>query len=60
MARLLQGQRLRFDEQTRGILGISAERGLCALVEREAGRMLIVRREAERLAPTRTIRFAGH
>lgn len=59
--RLLQGQRLRLDPHTCQLLKL--EQGgpsdLHALVERAAGRMVIVRREPEqhRIAPIRVLRF---
>lgn len=59
--RLLQGQRLRLDPSTCEALKLapSSASELHALVERAAGRMIIVRREPEqhRIAPVRVIRF---
>lgn len=57
VSRLLQGQRLRADGQTRRELGISADSGPCALVDHEAGRVIILRRDDDRLAPARIIRM---
>ena len=59
--RLLQGQRLRLDSATCTCLQLdpSGPSELHALVDRAAGRMIIVRREPEqqRIAPVRVLRF---
>jgi tRNA pseudouridine55 synthase len=59
--RLLHGQRLRLDSQTCQHLKLeaSAASELHALVERAAGRMVIVRRDPQqhRIAPIRVLRF---
>jgi hypothetical protein len=59
--RLLQGQRLRLDPHTCQLLELEqgGSSDLHALVERAAGRMVIVRREPEqhRIAPIRVLRF---
>ncbi|PRP90582.1 tRNA pseudouridine synthase B [Enhygromyxa salina] len=62
ITRLIQGQRLGADEQTCAVLGLARREGPCALVDRAAGRMIILQREPSergrlRLAPSRVLRF---
>lgn len=63
MLRMLQGQRLSASPSNCAALGIVDGDGLCVLVDRAAGHMMLLRREpddrglARRLAPTRVLRF---
>jgi tRNA pseudouridine55 synthase len=57
VARLLQGQRLRNDGETQAALGLRAEEGTCAIVDRAGGHMIILVRSHGRIAPDRVLRF---
>jgi tRNA pseudouridine(55) synthase len=63
MARMVQGQRLAASPSNCAALGIVDRDGLCVLVDRAAGQMMLLSREdddtgaARRLAPTRLLRF---
>jgi tRNA pseudouridine55 synthase len=61
LARLLQGQRLRADDETLAVLGLDSSlqpgEGTCAIVDRAGGHMIILVREHGRIAPHRVLRF---
>lgn len=61
-ARLLQGQRLGLDPAMRARLGLEPGSGICALIDRAGGHMVLARRDQDRagrprLAPSRVLRF---
>jgi tRNA pseudouridine55 synthase len=57
LARLLQGQRLRADGQTLAALGLHAAEGICAIVDRAGGHMILLAQDQGRIAPQRALRF---
>jgi tRNA pseudouridine55 synthase len=57
VARLLQGQRLRADDETFATLGLQPNEGTCAIVDRAGGHMIILVRSQGRIAPHRVLRF---
>ncbi len=58
LARLRQGQRLRFDAALQAAFGLDDVEGPCALALPDSGELLIASRSCGRFAPERWIRFA--